>query len=160
MEHDNEFMAIVIDNASAVDLDFIVKGMFEICNIERQVSDPRNTLIKQAKKAIKGEEILVARDKAKIVGFIQFVFAKKNPYGLDYGNYNKKYCWIEWMYVRRGYRRKGIGKRLQENVIAVCKKHKVKEIMLDVFDVNKNARKFYEEEKFCNFIHILKEKVR
>lgn len=152
-------MAIVIENASTEDMEFIVKGMFEICSIERQLSDPRNTLIKQTKKAIKNREILVARDKNRPVGFIQFVFAKKNPYGLEYGDYRRKYCWIEWMYVKRGYRRKGIGKLLHKNVIAVCKKHKVKEIMLDVFDVNKNARKFYEEEKFCNFIHILKERV-
>jgi len=63
------------------------------------------------------------------------------------------------MYVRKGFRGKGIGKALHEDVVSICKKKGIKEILLDVFQINSLARKFYEKEDFSQFIQILRERI-
>ena len=57
------------------------------------------------------------------------------------------------------HRGEGIGKLLHKDLAGICKKWKIREIMLDVFERNENARKFYEKEGFEEFVHILIEKL-
>ena len=64
------------------------------------------------------------------------------------------------MYISKEFRRSGIGNALRNEIRRICKKHRISEILLDVFQVNESARKFYSKEGFSEFIHILKEKIR
>lgn len=150
---------ILADNAVKEDVTFILRGIKEICKIEKQKPDPDKTIIKLTNNAINNNQIRILRINKKPIGFVQYKFTRKSLYGFDYGPYKRKYCWIDWWYVTKAYRRKGIGNMLYKEMIKICKKQKIKEIILDVFDVNRNARRFYEKEKFHNSIHILKEKI-
>lgn len=149
-----------LKSAEKRDILFILNGINEICKIEKQKVYKKSELIKIIKSSLRKKEIKIAIDKNKVVGFIQFKFSKLNPYGIDYGKYEKKYCWIDWMYVSKEFRGKGIGRSLHNYVRSICKKKNISEIMLDVFKVNKNAIKFYKKEGFIEFIHILKEKIK
>lgn len=141
------------------DINFILHGIREICRIERQKPDSKTKLISLIKKAIRKKEIrIIAQDK-KDIGFVQFTFTKKSPYGIEYGNYNRRFCWIDWMYVAKEFRKKSIGRLLHKEVASACKKQGVSEIMLDVFHINSKARGFYEKEGFLEFIHILRERI-
>ena len=148
----------IIEFATEKDLKLIIKGIKEICNIEKQKPKKEAILINNIKKAIRNKRIIIAKRDNKKIGFIQFTFSNKEPYGLDYGK-RKKYCWIEWMYVVKNCRRKGIGDIMFKNIINICKKNRVNEVMLDVFEVNKNAREFYKKERFDSFINIMKKRI-
>lgn len=150
---------VKITFAKTKDIPFILQGTKEICLIEKQESVLDNSQLKIIKTALKKKEIRVASIDRKIVGFIQFKFSKKNPYGIDYGDYERRFCWIEWFYVSKEWRRNGIGKLLHKDILALCKKKNIKEIMLDVFQVNNAAIKFYKKEGFSEFIKILMERI-
>jgi GNAT superfamily N-acetyltransferase len=149
---------LIIEDARKRDLKFIVHGIKDICKIEKERSEKEIILIKKTRKAIKNKQIKVARINNITVGFLQYAFSRNEPYGLNYGK-REKFCWIEWTYVAKKYRRKGIGHLLHKEVISVCKNNNIQEIMLDVFEINKKARNFYSKENFNNFIHILREKI-
>jgi len=149
---------VVLEKATAEELPFIIKGVKEICKIEKQKSEDSALLRKTIRKAIEEKKIIVAKVDDSLVGFLQFAFSNKEPYGLDYGK-RRKFCWIEWMYVARPFRKKEIGHSMHKELIKLCKAKGIKEIMVDVFEVNKKARAFYEREAFSNFIHILRERV-
>lgn len=141
------------------DINFILQGIREICRIERQKPDSKAKLVNQIKKVIRKKEIrIIAQDK-EAIGFIQFTFTKKSPYGIEYGNYERRFCWIDWMYVAKKFRNKGIGRALHKEVASACKKQGISEIMLDVFHINNSAMEFYKKEGFLEFIHILRERI-
>jgi len=149
---------INLEHASYANINFIIRGIKEICKIEQQEPEKIKILVKNTKRAIKNKRIRIIKKDGMIRGFVQFTFSSKEPYGLDYGK-RKRYCWVEWMYIAKSYRRKGFGRQLHKDLMKICNKNNVKEIMLDVFEVNENARNFYQKEKFKDFIHILREKV-
>ena len=115
--------------------------------------------MKEIKDCIKKEQIRVAKINGETIGFIQFSFSKQSPYGLDYGKWKREFCWIENMAVNKKFRKKGIGKKLIQDIEKLCKKRGIKEILLDVFEINKNAREFYAKLGFKNIIHIDSKKV-
>ncbi|MBU0906854.1 MAG: GNAT family N-acetyltransferase [Nanoarchaeota archaeon] len=149
---------MVLKNGNDSDVSFVINGIKEICKIEKQKPESNAGLLKAVKEAIKGGRLIVARLGNNRVGFVQFIFSTREPYGLDYGK-RKKFCWIEWMYVTRFYRRHGVGRYMHQKIVALCKKKNVGEIMLDVFRVNRSAISFYRKENFKSFIHILVGKV-
>ncbi|MFA5888314.1 MAG: GNAT family N-acetyltransferase [Candidatus Nanoarchaeia archaeon] len=142
------------------DIPFILQGIREVCKIEMEKPDKKPKLIRLINKAMKKKEIRVVTQDGKTAGFVQFQFTRKSPYGIEYGDYGKSFCWIDWMYVAKKFRRSGIGNALHNEIRRICKNRRVSEIMLDVFHVNESARKFYTKEGFSEFIHILKEKIR
>jgi len=146
---------IKIRNATSKDLNFIYGGTIDICKIEKQTPEKKSFTIKQLKLAIKNKKIRIAYLSEKPIGFVQFTFSNKSPYGLKYGRWKRKFCWIEWMYVSKGNRLQGIGKLLKKDLEKIVKRKKIKEIMLDVFEINKNAKKFYLKNEFKDIIHIM-----
>ena len=145
--------------ASKEDLDLIIKGILEICNLEKEKPDTKKQILRKTLKAIKNKEIITIYTNNKPVAFIQFKFTKKTPYGINYSDNKNKLCWIDWIYVLKGYRKKGLGNRLLKDLEYICKQNKTKEIMLDVFKINKSATKFYEHKKYSEYIKILREKI-
>ncbi len=146
--------------AIKADIPFILQGIREVCRIEMEKPDKKAKLIRLINKAMKKKEIRVVTQDGKTAGFVQYQFTRKSPYGIEYGNYGKRFCWIDWMYISKEFRRSGIGNALRNEIRRICKKHRISEILLDVFQVNESARKFYSKEGFSEFIHILKEKIR
>lgn len=142
------------------DIPFILQGIMEVCRIEKEKPDKKAKLVCLINKAMQKKEIRVITKGKETAGFVQFQFTRKSPYGIEYGEYGKRFCWIDWMYVAKKFRRSGIGNALHNEIRCVCKKCRVSEIMLDVFQINESAKKFYRKEGFSEFIHILKEKIR
>lgn len=50
--------------------------------------------------------------------------------------------------VRNKWRNKGIGKKIIENLLAICRQNDIAEIFLEVRKSNKNARRFYTKTGF------------
>lgn len=151
---------IKIDYAKKQDILFIIKGIKEICKIEKEKPEKNSFLIKKIKEALEKNQIIIARYKDEPIGFVQFIFSNKEPYGFDYGKHGKEYCWIEWIYVLKKYRNEGIGSGLYKNLAKICKNKNIKEIMLDVFEINKHGQKFYFDKGFKPLINILVEKLK
>ena len=55
---------------------------------------------------------------------------------------------INFITVHPNYQRKGAGKELMNNLLAICEKENVKRIILEVSNKNYNAINFYEEHGF------------
>jgi len=67
--------------ASKEDSNLIIKGIIEICNLEKEKPETKNKLTKQTKNAIQRKEIRIITLDHKPIGFVQYKFTKKTPYG-------------------------------------------------------------------------------
>jgi GNAT superfamily N-acetyltransferase len=102
----------------------------------------------------------VAVEGGKPVGFSCFKIGDMTPFGLDYGRWSGRYCWISWVYVVKGYRNQGVGSLLYEDIARICKRKKIKEIMLDIFTVNKKSASFHRRMGFKPFLSIFTRNVK
>ena len=84
----------------------------------------------------KNRQILVAEIGQDLVGYA-FISIEKAE---DYFRF-KKYLYLDEIFVRRGYRNKGIGGRLMNVVIKISKDKKAP-ILARIYPFNKNMRKF------------------
>jgi GNAT superfamily N-acetyltransferase len=94
------------------------------------------------------------------LGYIQFAFTGQFPYGVTYGKWKNKYCWVDNVYVHPGncrgnkrltleeHRGKGISKLLYKFLEKHCLENNVKEIMLDVYVVNQSSKIVHEKLGF------------
>ena len=89
------------------------------------------------------------------IGFIWFTISNKCPYGVDYGDYEKKYLWINFSFVSKENRNKGIATSLYREVFKVASSKKIYSIALDVFEVNKNSLRFHEKLGFKSKINLM-----
>ena len=89
-----------------------------------------------------GQYILVAKIDNKIVGFLSAKF-KKTPW-YKYANA----CMIDEVSVSEKYRSCGIGMALIKKILSVCKKKKIEEVKLDIYNVNTGAKRLYERLGF------------
>jgi len=155
-------MKIKIRNAKIGDLKFIIKGIKEIFRIEkcRLKREKLNEEKRLALKAIKRNEVKIAVKEKKSLGFIWFAFSSTTPYGVDYGSWGKRYCFVSWVYVLKEYRHKGIGSLLYSEVKKICKKKKVKEIIIDVYAINKKSIKFHNRMGFKPLLYIETENIK
>ena len=149
-----------IRKATEKDIDFIIDGIKEIFEIEKENFTEKNELKKKIKKEIKNEKILIAEKNKKSLAFIEFTFSNKEPYGVDYGKRKEKYCWINNMYVTKNMRRKKIGKTLISEVNLICKDKKIKTIILDVFKINIKGKKFYKKIGFKPIIELMQIEIK
>ncbi|MBW2968077.1 GNAT family N-acetyltransferase [Candidatus Woesearchaeota archaeon] len=148
---------VTLRKAASDDKDFIIDGTLEVCSIERE--GPSATMKRSASRAVKEGRVIIASVAGKPAGFVQYVFTDKVPYGVGYGREDSMFCWVEWLYVSQGHRRAGIGTLLLKELSKVCRKSSIREMMLDVFKVNRNARSFYCAEGFDEIIGIMQKKV-
>ncbi|NYZ78533.1 GNAT family N-acetyltransferase [Candidatus Micrarchaeota archaeon] len=148
-----------IRNAKLQDIEFVLSGIREIFKIENDIfvySEKK----KLARNAIRDKHIRVAMRGDKPIGFSWFKIGDLTPFGLDYGKWSRKYCWISFVYVLKNYRNKGIGSLLYEDIMRICKRKKVKQIMLDVFTVNKKSARFHERIGFKPLLSIFTMRAR
>jgi phosphinothricin acetyltransferase len=152
-------MKIEIRNAKKEDELLILKGIKEICKLEKEKPDSIAHLKKQFNHSLKRKEIIVTTINNKAVGFIWFLIASRVPYGVNYGK-QKKYCWLDWFYVLKEYRNKGIGTILLKELVKHCKKIKINEIITDVYNINKKSLQFHEKRGFKPRIEICEERIK
>lgn len=128
--------------ATQDDFDFIVQGLKETHIIEKW---PEENLVptqekKEAKVAIQNKWIRIAQDSGKSVGFLWFDPAFRAMH-LD----RDDYLWLHLIFIAKEWRNKGVGKILIKDLEKIAKKHKRKELMFDVFEVNTNSASFFKK---------------
>ena len=89
-----------------------------------------------------GQYILVAKIDNKIVGFLSAKF-KKTPW-YKYANL----CMIDEVSVSEKCRSCGIGTALIKKILSICKKKKVEEVKLNIYNTNVKAKRLYERLGF------------
>ncbi len=155
-------MSLKIRDAKLHDTEFILSGIRDIFRIEKCVFSDRIYREKKrlTKNAIKNKQVRVVIEEDKPVGFSWFKIGDLTPFGLDYGKWSEKYCWISFVYVLESYTNQGIGSLLYEDIMSICKRKKVKQIMLDVFTVNKKSARFHERIGFKPLLSIFTMRTR
>ena len=148
-----------IRNARLQDTKFVLDGIREIFRIENDIFVYREKK-KLAINAIMNKQVRVVIEENKPIGFSWFRISDLTPFGLDYGKWSRKYCWISFVYVVKSYRNQGIGSLLYEDIMKICKKKGIKQIMLDIFAVNKKSARFHEKIGFKPLLGIFTMRAR
>lgn len=151
--------------AKPSELNFILRGIKEICTFEESSvwiekfayfgNLMRSNSSPKVRKAIQKKNILIAILEKKPVGFLWFSISKKCPYGINYGEYSKKYLWIDFSFVSKKFRKHGIGTALYNESFKIAKRKKICTVVLDVFEINKLSMKFHKKLGFEPKIHLL-----
>ena len=86
--------------------------------------------------------LLVAEEGKKMIGYLACDFVR-----------NKGVLYISDIFVRKGFRKKGIGNSLMNGVKSIAKARKIGKIWLGVNLKNKTAISFYKKSGFKIFRH-------
>lgn len=88
--------------------------------------------IKENLKGRKTDFVLIAEEEGRrMIGFLLAEISKK-----------RKYSYLENLYVKQNYRKKGVASKLMEIYEDECKKKKIKEITLLTLKTNKDMNLF------------------
>lgn len=154
-------MNLKIRDASLRDARFILSGIRDIFRIEKYVFSDRiyRERKRLTKNAIKNKQVRIVIKGNEPIGFSWFKIDSLTPFGLDYGKWSGKYCWISFVYVLKNYRNQGIGSLLYDDIMKICRRRGIREIMLDVFIVNKKSARFHRKMGFKPFLSIYSKKM-
>ena len=81
------------------------------------------------------------------------------PYGVNYGDENARFCYIDWIYTKKGHRRQGLATQLYRETEKRCQKEGIKTVMLDVFTINKIFRLFHNKNSYQPLVTIYQKSV-
>ena len=111
----------------------VIRGASYLLDYLNQVEVP---------KILKDKNIyfLLATLDNEAIGLIWLSFNEK----LSKYEYQRKQIWIEGIYVRAEYRRKGIAKKLVNEAINKAKFLNAQSIELMIWDFNETSKKFFE----------------
>lgn len=103
---------------------------------------------KSVLRAIQTSRVLVARDRARVVGTL--TLATKKPWAIDTSYFRevRKALYLLDMAVDPDVQRKGIGRRLVREAVTVARDWPSDSIRLDAYDADAGAGLFYEK---CGF---------
>ena len=90
--------------------------------------------------------LLVAEDKKSLCGFIQVSIKER----IDPIIRNKKYGWLDVVFIKEQYRKKGVGKKLLETALIKLKTYNINNLELNVWEFNQNAINFYISQGFTS----------
>lgn len=154
-------MGIKIRDARLQDTGFILSGIRDIFRMEKCIFNKKVYTEKKklARSAIKDKRMRIAVKDTIPVGFLWFGISDITPFGLDYGKWSGKYCWISFVYVVEEYRSQGIGSLLYEDITRICRRKKIEEITLDVFTINKKSEKFHKKIGFRPMLSLYSKKL-
>ncbi len=151
---------IKIRLAKMPDAKFVHRGIKDIVKIEEgavwiERFLKRSDRLKKISTAIRKKQIFVAFYGEKQIGAVWYIIAKKCPYGVDYGAYSKKYIWINFSFVLKDFRNRGVGTKLYNEVFKVAKRKGIRALVTDVFAMNKRSMRFHKKVGFKPKIYLL-----
>ena len=131
--------------AQSQDFDFIIQGLENNRRIEErplnQIS-ATETDKQEFHDAIKNQNIRIMEDETNPVGFLHFKIDAAVMY------VEKRFFWIDLIYVDEKFRERGIGKLLYQDAIDIAKQNGLDTIVLDIFDANIRSKTFHEKLGF------------
>lgn len=157
-------MKLRFRTAKPSDLDFVARGMNEVEFVIEKRKPTKKKIAerrREARKAINKKRVVIAENESgEAAGFVSFEFSWEPPFGVDYGKWYNEYAWVSWSFVEKRFRGKGAGRALYAQVEKLCRKRGVKEVLLDVFEVNAASKKFHRKLGFAPLLSIYSKKIR
>ena len=133
-------MEMTIREGLKEDLPATLELIKELANFENSIDQVTITLKDLEKDGFKGNPsywFLVAEKDNEIVGL--------SFYWIRYSTWKGKLLFLEDFVIKEQYKRQGIGSRLFEETINICKKKKLNGMTWQVLDWNIPAIKFYKK---------------
>ncbi|HEX42804.1 MAG TPA: GNAT family N-acetyltransferase [Phycisphaerales bacterium] len=127
------------------DLEFLIAGLQDNRAIERRREDERaasTTDIGELRQAIREGTIRVLEDEGEPVAFLYF----RTDFDVLY--IRGPFFWIDLVYVRKDYRRRGLGRRLYEDALTIARERGFERVVVDVFEANEGSRRFHRQLGF------------
>ncbi|MFA6530600.1 MAG: GNAT family N-acetyltransferase [Candidatus Micrarchaeia archaeon] len=145
--------------ASEQDFDFIWTGRVEIADVEKFVIPDIEEDKLRVHSAIKDKKIRLALIENKPVGFIWFTISNATPFGVSYGPFDRKYAYVDYVFVHPDFRKLKIGTSLYQDLGEYCKKTGVNELICDVVETNANSKTFHKTLGFKPFVSLYSKKL-
>jgi len=131
--------------AKNADFNFLVEGLEKTRQIEKRPAEQipaKQRDKKQLREAIRKKNIRVVEAAGEAVGFLYFrtdfrVMLVPSPL-----------FWIDLIYVKETWRRKGLGRLLYEDAIRIAKKKGFDKIVIDIFEANRRSKLFHKQLGF------------
>jgi len=127
------------------DLEFLIAGLQDNRAIERRREDQRaasSADIAELRQAIREGTIRVLEDEGEPVAFLYF----RTDFEVLY--IRGLFFWIDLVYVREDYRRRGLGRRLYEDALTIAQERGLERVVVDVFEANDGSRRFHGQLGF------------
>lgn len=147
-------MQVQIKKAVPADMPAVLALIRELASYEKapeQVKLSEETLIRDAAADPPCFHCLIARSGEEILGFCLSWFR--------YSTWRGRLLYVEDLYVREIFRRKGIGKMLLDEMLQYAADQRIGYVHLQVLDWNQPAidfyRKYYEPEFDNTWINVL-----
>lgn len=144
--------------ASEPDFDFIWAGRVEIANIEKFVIPDVEKDKLRVLSAIKDKRIRLALVENAPVGFIWFTVSEATPFGVSYGPFDRKYAYVDYVFVHSDFRKHKVGTSLYQELGEYCRNNGISELICDVFEINKSSKKFHKSLGFKPFVSLYSKK--
>ena len=131
--------------AKEEDIYFLIEGLEKnrvLENRPKKDAKAKPADIKEFKTAIRNKNIRIIEDKGEPVAFLYFRTGFKVMY------IHEKFFWVDLIYVKEGYRGRGLGKRLYNDAIRIAKKKGFSKVVIDVFEANANSVGFHKKLGF------------
>ena len=141
------------------DFKFVWAGRVEIAEIEKFVIPDIEKDKTRVLSAIKNQKIRLALINGKPAGFIWFTISNATPFGVDYGPFDRSYAYINYVYVHPDFRKRRVGTSLYDELGDYCRQNGVKELICDVFEINKGSKKFHKGLGFKPFVSLYSKKL-
>jgi len=139
------------------DLEFLIAGLQDNRAIERRCEDEQaasSADLAELRQAISHRSIRVVEDEGEAVAFLYF----RTDFEVLY--IRGPFFWIDLVYVRKDYRRCGLGRRLYEDALVIARERGLERIVVDVFEANDGSRRFHGQLGFEPIYTIYQRPVR
>ena len=107
---------------------------------EKEPNEPTNPLKKFVEEGTCKNpryHVIVADDNGTIVGIALYYYG--------YSTWKGSMIYLDDLVVKETHRKRGIGKRLMDELISIAKEEKIKQVRWQVLDWNENAINFYKK---------------
>ena len=133
-------MKTIIRKGVKEDLPSVLELIKELANYEKSLDEVTITLEDLENDGFGDRPwfwFLVAEDNNRIIGL--------SFYWIRYSTWKGKFLFLEDFVIKKEYRRFGIGSKLFEETIKICKEHNLNGMIWQVLDWNSTAIDFYKK---------------
>jgi GNAT superfamily N-acetyltransferase len=145
--------------ATENDYHVIYQGRMEIRAIEQYDQDGPIQK-EEVMNAIQKQRIWMAYVEEKPAGYIWMVRSVKCPFGVDYADQEDEFIFIDFVWVAKEWRNRGIGKCLYQFAEKYAKDNGLKEIVLDVMTKNVNSHEFHTHIGYNPFCTLYRKRIQ